>query len=584
MTETSGAAAGKLWPAVSLAEAHAMLTRPGSTFEMETRTIGARTVRTWKNGPQSLRDIFLAGRAHGSKTFLVYEDERVSFEAFARASIAVAHELQARGVQKGDRVAIAMRNVTEWPVAVYGALLTGAIAVLVNAWWTGPELQYGLVDSGARVALLDAERLERLAPHLSHCPALEGVLVCHTGDGSLPPASRPVRRLEDVIGPPSSWERLAALPMPDVAIAPEDDATILYTSGTTGGPKGALATHRNGSCYVLGGMLGAARNFLRRGEPVPAPDPNAPQKSVLIGIPLFHTTGFHVILLPALASGAKVVMMRRFDAERALELLARERCTATTGVPAIAMQLVEHAARDKYDLSALEAVAYGGAPAASDLARRVKEAWPKAAPSLGWGMTETCGGVASHSAEDYLNRPDSSGPALPICDLRIVDDDGRALPPGEVGELLAYGPNIAKCYWGKPEATAATFIDGWMKTGDLAWLDEEGFLYIVDRKKDMLIRGGENIYCIEVEDALYRHPAVLDAAVVGIPHRLLGEEPGAVVQLKPGTQASEAELRAFVAGHLAAFKVPVAIKFMSGELPRNANGKIMKAELRKLFA
>jgi len=586
MTEPTSAAAGaaKPWPAVTLAEANAMLTAPGSPFEMQTLTANGRTVRMWKNGPQTLREIFVMGRAHGDKTFLVYEDERVSFEAFSRAAIALARELQPRGVRKGDRVAVAMRNLPEWPVAMFGALLAGGIAVLLNAWWTGDELEYGLNDSGAKVAIIDAERLERIGPHLGNCPALESVLVSRLPASAALQGARPIARLESVIGAPEAWAALADRPLPDVAIAPEDDATILYTSGTTGSSKGALGTHRNGSYYVLATMFTAARSFLRRGEAVPQPDPNAPQRGNLIGIPLFHTTGCHVLMLPTLALGAKLVMMRKFEAERALQLLERERCSGTVGVPAIAMQLVEHPNRDKYDLSALEGMAYGGAPAASDLPARVREAWPKAAPSLGWGMTETCSGVTTHGAEDYLNRPESSGPPLPICDIKVVDDDGRTLPPGKVGELMAYGPNVVKGYWNKPEATRDTFIDGWMKTGDLAWIDEEGFLYVVDRKKDMLIRGGENIYCIEVEDALYKHPAVLDAAVVGIPHRMLGEEPGAVVHLKPGMQAGEAELRAFVGERIAAYKVPVRIVILSDTLPRNANGKVLKAELRKLFA
>jgi long-chain acyl-CoA synthetase len=215
--------------------------------------------------------------------------------------------------------------------------------------------------------------------------------------------------------------------------------------------------------------------------------------------------------------------------------------------------------------------------------RRIKETFPKSAPGLGWGMTETSSTFTGHSAEDYVNRPDSSGPAIPVCEMKVVDDQGNALPAGTVGELWAKGPNVVKGYWNKPEASEQTFVDGWVKTGDLAWIDDEGFLFVVDRKKDMLIRGGENIYCIEVENALYEHPAVMDAALVGIPHRTLGEEPGAVVTLKPGAAATEDDLRGFVAERLAAFKVPVKVVFMSGMLPRNANGKIMKAELKPLF-
>jgi long-chain acyl-CoA synthetase len=266
-----------------------------------------------------------------------------------------------------------------------------------------------------------------------------------------------------------------------------------------------------------------------------------------------------------------------------MRLIERERVTSAGGVPTIAWQLIEHPAREKYDLSSLEAVTYGGAPSAPELVRKIKESFPNSLPGNGWGMTETSATVTSHLGEDYQNRPDSCGPAAPINDLKITDPDGKILPPGVVGELWAKGPNIVKGYWNKPEATAQTFVDGWVRTGDLARLDEEGFCYIVDRAKDMLIRGGENIYCVEVENVLYEHPAVMDAALVGIPHKTLGEEPGAVVTLKAGSSATEAELRGFVAERLAAFKVPVRVLFWPETLPRNANGKILKSELKKAF-
>jgi long-chain acyl-CoA synthetase len=252
-------------------------------------------------------------------------------------------------------------------------------------------------------------------------------------------------------------------------------------------------------------------------------------------------------------------------------------------VPTIAWQLIEHPARAKYDLSSLESVAYGGAPSAPELVRKIVETFPKSQPGNGWGMTETSATCTTHSAEDYEHRPDSCGPAVPVCDLKIVGQNGETLPPGQLGELWARGPNIVKCYWNKPQATAETFVDGWVKTGDLARLDEEGFCFIVDRAKDMLIRGGENIYCIEVENVLYEHPAVMDAALIAKPHKTLGEEPAAVVHLKPGLHASEDELRGFVAGKLAAFKVPVKVIFWPETLPRNANGKILKTELKKIF-
>ncbi|WP_011300164.1 class I adenylate-forming enzyme family protein [Cupriavidus necator] len=568
------------WPALSLAEAHARLTAPGAPFETETRMIRGIPTTVWKNAPPTLRDLFQATQAFGERTFVVYEDERVTYAAFRRAALHVAHALVRDGIRPGDRVALAMRNLPEWPVAFYGALLAGAIVTPLNAWWTGAELEYGLNDSGSRVAIVDAERLDRLASHLTACPALERVYVSRAGavDGEAKVVS-----LESVTGASPAWAILPDLALPDVAIDPEDDATIFYTSGTTGKPKGALGTHRNATTVAVASLFGPLRNLLRRGEPIPAPDPAAPQKAALLSVPFFHVTGCMAVLNSALANGGKIVLMHRWDALRALELIERERCTTAGGVPTIAWQLLEHPERDRFNLSSLESMSYGGAPASPELVRRIGETIPQSAPGIGWGMTETSATFTSHSAEEYVLRPDSSGPALPIGEMKIVDGRGQSLPVGETGELMVRGANVVRGYWNKPEATSQTFADGWLRTGDIGRLDDEGHLYIVDRMKDMLIRGGENIYCIEVESTLYEHPAVMDAALVGIPHKTLGEEPGAVVSLKPGMQATEDELRGFVAERLAAFKVPVRIVVLPDLLPRNANGKILKSNLRKLF-
>ena len=577
----SDSTAAKAWPAMSIAEANRIITAAGMPCEMEELVIRGVPTRVWKNLPPSLRSVAEASRAHGDRIFLVHEDERVSYEAFFRAVAAFAHELVEAGVVKGDRVAIIMRNIPEWPVAFYAAASLGAIITPLNAWWTGPELEYGLVDSGTKVVIVDAERLERISEHLEHCPDLKQIYVARAREEIANPR---IAKLEDVIGEPNSWEDLPERALPPVEIQPEDDATIFYTSGTTGKPKGALATQRNINSNIMAAASAAQRAFLRRGETPPAPDPNAPQRSMLLSVPFFHATGCFAVLNPLCFGGGKLVMMRRWDPVRAFELIQREKIQAAGGVPTIAWQLIEHPLRKNYDLSSLESVAYGGAPSAPELVRKIKETFPKSAAGNGWGMTETSATATTHGAEDYEHRPDSCGPAVPVTDLKIMTVEGdRELPIGEVGELWCKGPQVVKGYWNKPEATAQTFVDGWVKTGDLARLDEEGFCFIIDRAKDMLIRGGENIYCIEVENVLYDHPAVMDAAVVGIPHKTLGEEPAAVVTLKHGAEATEKELRAFVAERLAAFKVPVKIVFWPETLPRNANGKILKNELKKLF-
>ncbi|MCR5874160.1 acyl--CoA ligase [Phenylobacterium sp. J426] len=574
----------KPWPVMSIAEAHAKLTGPGSPFEIEEAVIRGVRTRTWKHAPPTLRDLFLNGQRFKDREFLVYEGDRATYDAFSRATVTLAHRLIADGVQKGDRVAVIMRNLPEWPVAFWAGQLVGAIVTPLNAWWTGAELEYGLADSGAKVAIVDDERLERVAASLDGLPALQRVYVTRHPGGELPARTE---RLEAVIGAVNDWSKLPEQALPDVPLAPDDDATILYTSGTTGRPKGALGTHRNMTSNVGAGGISAARNFLRAGEPLPELDPTKlPQRVSLLVVPMFHATGLSSTMGPTMNSGGKLVLMRRWDAEPAMKLIQDEKVTATGGVPTIAWQLIEHPARAKYDLSSLLSVAYGGAPSAPELVRKIAETFPGSQPGNGWGMTETTATFTSHLGKDYEARPDSAGPAAPVGEMEIRDPaDGRTvLPTGSVGELWVKGPQVVKGYWNKPEATAETFVDGWLRTGDLARLDDEGFLFIIDRAKDMLIRGGENIYCVEVENVLYEHPDVMDAALIGLPHKTLGEEPAAVVSLRPGGQATEQELKDLVRSKLAAFKVPVKVAFWPETLPRNANGKIMKGELKVAFA
>jgi len=563
------------WPAMSRAECRDRLTAPGERFEMETIDIRGVPTRVWKHAPTNMRQVAMAARTHGDRLFAIYEDERVTYEAWFRAVARMAAELRERGVAKGDRVALAMRNLPEWPVAFFAATTIGAICVPLNAWWTGPELAFGLANSGAKLLVCDAERWERIAPHRDELPDLEHALVSRS-DAPLEGAEQ----LEDVLGTPKDYAALPSAELPQVDIDPEDEATIFYTSGTTGQPKGALGTHRNLCTNIMSSAYNGAIAFLRRGEEPPAPV----QKVGLTVIPLFHVTACSAGLMGYVVAGHTMVFMHKWDPVKAFQLIEREKVNLTGGVPTIAWQLLEHPERANYDLSSLEAVAYGGAPAAPELVRKIHEEFG-ALPANGWGMTETMATVTGHSSEDYLNRPDSCGPPVAVADLKIVGDDGvTELPVGEVGELWARGPMVVKGYWNRPEATAETFVDGWVRTGDLARLDEEGWCYIVDRAKDMIIRGGENIYSSEVENVLYDHPAVTDAALVAIAHPTLGEEPAAVVHLAPGMSATEDELREWVAARLAKFKVPVRIAFVQDTLPRNANGKILKKDLGAFFA
>jgi long-chain acyl-CoA synthetase len=560
------------WPRMSLAEVKDRLTAPGARFEMGEVEIRGIPTRVWKNTPPSLPMLVRFSRMHGARPLTVYEEERIGFEASFRATAALAASLQRLGIGKGDRVALAMANLPEWPVAFFAITAIGAVAVPLNAWWTGTELAYGLADSGARALIADLSRWERIAPQRAALPALDHVIVSRAAAGD-------VTRLEDLIGPPGDWPGQPEADLPAIAIDPDDDAAILYTSGTTGQPKGALVTHRNLLTNILSNGYAVARAALRRGEAPPEPEP----RIALIVIPLFHATALSAVLMGAMVAGHTLIFMRKWDPRDAMAIIERERVNLTGGVPTVAWQILEHPERGRFDLSSLETISYGGAPSAPELVRRIWEEFG-ALPGNGWGMTETTATVCSHVGEDYLNRPDSAGPPVPVSDLRIMSPDAaRELPVGEVGELWAKGPQIVKGYWNKPEASAETFVDGWVRTGDLARIDEEGFLFIVDRAKDMIIRGGENIYSIEVENILYEHPTVVDAALVGLPHRSLGEEPAAVVQLAPGAQAGEEELKAWVRERAALFKTPVRIVFLPTPLPRNANGKILKNELKALF-
>ena len=554
-----------------MADIDAALTAPGQPFEIESREIRGIRTRVWKHGPATLVEVLRRSLQHGDRDFLVYGDDRLTFAGHFAAAATLAHVLRDRfGIRKGDRVAIAMRNLPEWSVAFWASAAAGAIVVPLNAWWTGGELAYGLADSGARVAFVDRERASRISGERARLTDLEAVVVARPDAGEAPPGTL---AWADVMGPVD-----AGADLPAVDIGPEDDATIFYTSGTTGRPKGALGTHRNICTCPVNAQFVAARAAARAGvQPAGAA---AEQASYLLSVPLFHATGCHSLLLGNILSGTRMVMMHRWDAGQALELIERERINAFGGVPTMALQVLDHPDFGKRDTSSVRSVRYGGAPAPPELARRIREQFPDSSASNGYGMTETSALALMNVGRDYQERPDSVGPPPPVVEVKVVDDDGRALPTGEVGELWVKGPLVVKGYWNRPDATAETFTDGWVHTGDVARIDGDGFVYIVDRAKDMLIRGGENVYCVEIESVLYEHPAVAEAAVIGIPHPTLGEEVGAVVTLLAGRSATDADLREFVAARLAAFKVPVRVWFHDRDLPRNPAGKVLKRELR----
>jgi len=559
------------------------VTAPGQFYEITDLTIGGVRYRGFRNAPKSLRELFDLARGRGDDVFLVYEDERWSYaQVMASVDALGAALVNGYQVHKGDRVAIGMRNLPEWVIAFGAIHSVGAVSVSLNAWWSGEELGRALEDSGTAVLIADVHRAQRAAPACrrlgipiivarSEPGGLDEILpnsVSRAGGGAAPP---PLARWEDVVVP--------GAPLPEVAIDPEDDATILYTAGTTAFPRGAVSTQR--------AVLQALTAFGCRVAVEQARDPDNPgwgeHPVSILAVPLFHVTGCIPVMLAALAVGMRLVIMHHWDPEEALELIERERVTTFVGVPTESWDLLQALRTHERDTSSLVNIAGGGAPAPPALARAVKDRFSNAAPSIAYGMTETNAYGPGNFGEDYLTHPESVGRAVPILEIEIRDRTGVPVPVSHSGEIWLKGPNLIRGYWNSPEDTAKALVDGWLRTGDLGHLDEEGFLYIEDRVKDVVLRGGENIFSPEVEAVLYEHPAVLEAAVFGVPDERLGEELAAAVTVREGHEVTAEELQAHVAARLASFKVPSLITITHERLPRSAVGKILKREIRSSF-
>jgi len=550
-----------------LLKAREELTGPGGDFEIAVGDILGHKLRYFKNAPPSVREVWLSTAQFADRTYLVYEDERLTYaEAHAQAN-AVAAWLAAQGVKPGDRVAIAMRNYPEWLLIYWACVSCGITVVGMNAWWTAEEMAYALKDSEPKALFLDAERLERVQenPDLVASMKLVGV------------------RIPDMPANVIPWVDVIAHggDMPEVTVDPDSDACIFYTSGTTGFPKGAQLTQRGCVSNLYNMMYAAASSALatqRATGIAPLADP--PPPVVMLTTPLFHVTANNCGAYAATAAGGTLVLMYRWDAGEALKLIARERVTSMSGVPVMARELINHPDFETTDTSSLVQLAGGGAQVPPDLVLKIEAKVATARPGTGYGMTETCGIITSVNADFFVDKPDSAGPAMPSFEVKCVNELGETVAPGELGELWVKGAPVIKGYINRPEATAASITDGWLHTGDIARIDEDGFIFIVDRKKDMVLRGGENVYCAEVESTLYQHPAVAECSVFGVPDERLGEEVGAAVVLKPGETLTENELRAHCAAKMAKYKVPRYIWFLADALPRNASGKFIKRDLR----
>jgi len=551
-------------------EACAAVCAPGTRFEIhEVDVLGVAT-KTFTGTPPNIRWLFAAAAAR-TDDFIVFEDERWSMprviELIGQIAHALVHDL---GVVKGDRVAIAMRNYPEWIASFAAITSVGAIAVPMNAWWKTDEMVFALDDSGSKIVIADADRLDRMRA-AAPGSITSRVVTVREGAHALPDDSFEVTALEDLLQPGTT--------LPDVDIDPDDDVTILYTSGTTGHPKGAVSTHRAVLSALMAFAARGAVNALR--EPASAePDPDRPQPALMLCVPLFHVTGLVPVMLGAFVGGSKLVMTYKWDPDRALELIERERVTNFVGVPTMSWDLLEAPSFAERDTSSLLAVGGGGAPMPPELVKRIEENFAKGRPSLGYGMTETNAYGPGNIGDDFLAHPTSTGRAVPVMDLRVTDPVGNVLPEGETGEIWFRGPMLIRGYWNRPDATADTISDGWLRSGDIGRIDADGFVYVSDRAKDMVLRGGENIYCAEVEAAIYEHPAVYEAAVYGIPHERLGEELACHVMVKQGSKLDVEDLQAFVRERLANFKVPTRVTIVTEQLPRNASGKILKRELR----
>ena len=539
------------------------------TFAVTQAEIRGTTFKVFKNIPQTVPALMAAGwERHGNGTldYISYEDETLTYASFCEHVNKTAHALRDElGLKQGDRIAIATRNYPELLVLVLAISSIGATVVFLNAWWTSEELDYALQDSGARTVFADGPRIERLKPLQTKL----GLTLIGLRDGEAM-TDHSYSALRD---------SAAASDAPEVSIDTDDDFAVMYSSGTTGHPKGVVQTHR--------GAVNAVFSWLMQSVVAPLvtpPEPDAPEPlrpSALVVTPLFHVTATHPLFLLSLPAGAKITLMYRWDADEAVRLIRDNNITRFLGVPTQSAELMEAARAIGETLPSVDYMGSGGAKRPGAQVAQLAKAFPNAGIATGWGMTETNALGIGMIGDDYVQRPESAGKLHPpLQELKILDDAGNEVPTGALGEITIKSPANMRCYLNQPEATAETLKDGWLRTGDLGTVDAEGYVTILDRKKNIIIRGGENIACLDVEGALHRHPDVVEACAFSVPDDRLGEIVGAVVQLRGDKQLSQEVMAGFLHSHLAAFKIPAKLWCQHKPLTRGATDKIDRRALR----
>jgi len=533
------------------------LTGPGGPFEIVVEDVLGVPTQVYEQRMRSLRELMDQSALRADLEWVVQGEARYTFGEHDRLARVVAGNLARAGIGRGDRVALCAANTPEWVIAWWACAILGAVVVPLNAWWKTEELEFGISDSGAKAVVADARRAALVPGTAAQVFEIGG-------------------SFSDLVAGDDPG-------MPTNPIDEDDLLAILYTSGTTGRPKGATLTHRQAIANLQNIIVSGVAQAMR-GTPPPEAEAGLRSAALLV-VPLFHVTGCLATMTLGYATGGKLVLMPvgRFDPDVAMRIIEHEQVTSIGGVPTIMWRILESPNRDRYDLSSVKRASYGGAPAAPELVERIEQVFPNLRKTLttAYGLTETASVATAHGGDDYFAHPGSVGRAVPTVEVRTVDEQGNDRRPGERGEVWIKGPTVmARGYWQCPDANAAALTDGWFHTGDIGYLDEDGFLYLVDRAKDMIIRGGENVYSVEVENVLFDHPDVVDAAVVGVPHRTLGEEVKAVVQLRGGSTATADDIKAFAALHLADFKVPAHVEVRADPLPRNPAGKVLKNLLR----